>query len=115
MKLQVRNSVFETNSSSVHAISIFKDDTYENYNGEYLEIEPGKFGWEKDTYNDVYSKLSYLYAAYLEFVDKEYVDEETIKEFEWFIPTVKELCEEHGLNIDFDDPKNHDGFFFVLC
>lgn len=108
MKQQIRQCVFETNSSSVHTVSIYTDENCTtDYNGEYMTIEAGQFGWEYEQYTDLYSKLSYLYTAYLDFVDSRYVDEESRKEFEWFIPVIKDLCEKHNLNIEFVDPEEH--------
>jgi hypothetical protein len=60
MKRQIRRSVFETNSSSTHAICITKGG-YEKH--DYIEFHIGEFGWEVDTYNDVYSRASYLITA----------------------------------------------------
>lgn len=65
MKKQLRKSVFETNSSSTHSICI-------NSTGDYMIPEKihfendGCFGWDWDTYNDVYAKAGYLYIALLE-------------------------------------------------
>lgn len=60
MKRQIRRSCFETNSSSTHAICITKD----GYDKEdFIRFDIGEFGWETDTYNDMYSKASYLITA----------------------------------------------------
>lgn len=61
-----RNSVFETNSSSVHAIVITKDNNNIEIPKDLppiLEMETVDFGWEVDRYNDFSSKLQYLYNA----------------------------------------------------
>ena len=60
MKIQIRYNVFETNSSSTHAVSIFKGTNYSI--PENIEIHPGEFGWGYDTFHDPESKLSYLYT-----------------------------------------------------
>lgn len=60
----IRHSVFETNSSSSHSISISKDnkdnllDTLPVNEG-VCEIEVGEFGWGYDSYTDAASKASY--------------------------------------------------------
>lgn len=65
MKRQIRRSVFETNSSSMHSLSIKgrKGIT------EYLHVDAdsnkvitkfGGFGWGYEKYNDPETKLSYL-------------------------------------------------------
>ena len=61
---QVRNGVFETNSSSVHAISIDSSGREPsqfqlNEHGK-IEISFGSFGRESRTYYSQYNKLSYL-------------------------------------------------------
>ena len=62
MKTQIRKSVFETNSSSVHSISIAKYTSIKNDN-IVLEAKLGDFGWEHELYTDPYEKLSYLWTA----------------------------------------------------
>ena len=64
MKVQIRCNIFETNSSSIHAVSIFKGTNYSI--PENIEIRPGEFGWYPDTFCDPESKLSYLYTWILE-------------------------------------------------
>ena len=93
MKRQIRRGVFETNSSSTHAICIAKDG-YEK--ADYIEFHIGEFGWEFDTYNDVYSRASYLITAIFS-SDKDYADEklQQLKDIlddnhiEYVIPTPK--------------------------
>ena len=64
---KVREGVFETNSSSTHSISICNmnpDDVMNHLpvdgNGTLTIPLDGEFGWEFDSYNDVYSKTQYL-------------------------------------------------------
>ena len=63
---QIRRSVFETNSSSMHSLTVKGDFNYDNslsafigYDN-YLHITFGQFGWEWEEYNDAYTKLQYL-------------------------------------------------------
>ena len=61
-----RNSIFETNSSSVHAIVISKTDKIDvnSLGVAYIPKNPNSFfGWEEDTITDISGKLSYLIAA----------------------------------------------------
>ena len=60
MKTQIRKNVFETNSSSTHAVSIFRGSNY--IIPEKIVICPGEFGWECETYSCPEDKLSYLYT-----------------------------------------------------
>lgn len=71
MKRQIRNCVFETNSSSTHAICIAKEGYTK---GNHIEFDIGEFGWEVDTYTDLYSRASYLITAIFD-SSKEYADE----------------------------------------
>ena len=78
MKQQIRRGVFETNSSSVHTISLYngeskyaspdflefvdyfydEDDNY--HKGPFVQIPLGDFGWDIMEYNNPNDKLSYL-------------------------------------------------------
>lgn len=60
MKVQIRKGVFETNSSSTHAINIYKGSDY--VIPEHITVRTGDFGWENDYYDDPESKLAYLYT-----------------------------------------------------
>lgn len=87
MKKQIRYGVFETNSSSTHSISIgnFEDKLlnfiqkpdyeYNEDTGEFedttvydgnIHVTFGEFGWQEDTYNDVYTKLIYALTMVIE-------------------------------------------------
>ncbi len=71
MKRQIRYGVYETNSSSTHAICIAKD----GYKLEkHIDFHVGEYGWEFEEYEDTDSKASYLFTAIL-FFEKEYADE----------------------------------------
>lgn len=73
MKLQIRRAAFETNSSSTHALNVFKGNDYTI--PENILISPGEFEWECKTYNYPEDKLSYLYTYLLSFYDKETAQE----------------------------------------
>lgn len=64
MKLQIRNQVFETNSSSVHSLVISKDGLEtsklsQDKDGKIL-VDFGKFGNDYHLYESQEEKLSYL-------------------------------------------------------
>lgn len=64
MKKQIRNNVFETNSSSVHSLVISNEGREPsefklNKNGE-IEVDFGQFGKDLCYYTSQYDKLSYL-------------------------------------------------------
>ena len=74
MKVQVRKGVFETNSSSTHAISICEFDVNKHKIPETLVFKTGEYGWECDSYYDTESKASYLWTAILS--EYQYLDQE---------------------------------------
>lgn len=64
--IKTRNSVFETNSSSTHSVSIeditdkdMLDTMLPNEDGNIV-LEGGEFGWEEESYNDAWTKANYL-------------------------------------------------------
>ena len=68
---QIRNSVFETNSSSTHSVSIRHMESgigiIDVESDNKVHITFGEFGWEVDSYNDARTKLSYLVTMVAEF------------------------------------------------
>jgi len=81
MKKVIRGSVFETNSSSTHSISIDHSKILKT-NYSYLSLECGEFGWEEERYKDAQTKLSYVLTG-IQYYEKmpEYVDKPT--EISW--------------------------------
>ena len=85
MKTQIRRGVFETNSSSVHSISIIKDDFKSSLPTQFTIDCDGTFGWEVDTYDSPENKAAYLYQAIVSYTTynwrtKEMYDVNTAKE-----------------------------------
>ncbi len=63
MKKTIRQSCFETNSSSTHSISIGEgklNDTIGLNPDGTITLIGGKFGWGREEYNDAYTKANYL-------------------------------------------------------
>ena len=63
MKTQIRRGVFETNSSSVHSISIVKNKFNGSLPLKFIVDCDGEFGWGADTFDDSSSKAAYIYQA----------------------------------------------------
>ena len=63
MKVQIRRGVFETNSSSVHSISITKNDFKGSLPKQFTIDNDGEFGWETCIYDGPSKKAAYLYQA----------------------------------------------------
>jgi hypothetical protein len=107
MKRQIRRSVFETNSSSTHAICITKEDVDISNLPNHVTFTHGEFGWENDEYSDLYSKASYLYQAICDC----YFDDKAGKE-EVIDKITKMLCD-YGISCDFEpdmDKEYGDGY-----
>ncbi len=85
----IRQNVFETNSSSTHSVSIAYGDKSHlidipklDENGN-INIESGEYGWEMCTYKgNVQDRLSYA-ATYALNYDYSYDDEEDDKKFNY--------------------------------
>jgi hypothetical protein len=58
---QIRQGVFETNSSSTHSICIAKDVKLSIPKNIHFSF--GEFGWERDTLSSIQEKASYLYTG----------------------------------------------------
>ncbi len=95
MKKQIRKGVFETNSSSTHAICIATDDVLNIPRGIHFGFDD--FGWERDTYSSVRAKANYLYTC-LTYVAKDY---NTLQQYITFICNT---LKSHGVeDIDMDN------------
>lgn len=70
MNRQIRKSVFETNSSSMHSLTVTKTDTWDTLHVNEFEnkviTEFGEFGWEVCDYYDAETKLSYIVTMLVE-------------------------------------------------
>lgn len=63
MKRQVRQGVFETNSSSTHEICISKKNVAKEDIPTFIKFNHGEFGWGFDKYDRILERASYLYQA----------------------------------------------------
>lgn len=90
--IKIRNSVFETNSSSVHAICI-SSKPINDTNGLSVTLHIGEFGWEHEWYQDIDSRASYIYTLACHVYGKD------------FYNCFKEMLEPYGINVwrDFDN------------
>lgn len=91
MKINIRKSCFETNSSSMHSICIGKGDL--NDLVEKVDFYTGKYGWENEVLTTTEEKASYLFQQFLCFHDDSLVN----KKFE----KLKELLDLCGIKYDF--------------
>lgn len=84
--IKIRNSVFETNSSSIHAICVSSKPV--DANGLTVRLRIGEFGWEHEWYQDIDSRASYIYTAACYIYDKD------------FYKKFKELLEPYGIKVE---------------
>lgn len=114
MKKKLRQSVFETNSSSTHCLSVRNADAsdairqYMQENGKTLNVKGDSFGWEFETYDTPDKKLSYVYTLACSYSWDEYL---TMREF------MKETLRSVGFEPIFEEMKERkyspDGDSFV--
>lgn len=92
MSIKIRNSVFETNSSSVHAMIVSKEmPKIEPYNN-FIHFGLGEYGWEENNYYDPDDKASYFYTAACSIRGYDVRDE------------IAALLKPYGIVCKFDDP-----------
>lgn len=99
MKTQIRRCVFETNSSSVHTLSIVKTSNIKVF-PEKVIFEPDDFGWENRSYTETSKKASYIWECIKSIYDQE--QEELLKAIEKiknFLYTYNIQCEFPYANI----------------
>ena len=90
MKRQIRNGVFETNSSSIHSIAIPR----ECEPAKYVSFHIGEFGWEWDEAD----AADYLYTAI-------YLNSETESDAKEKIERLKDILNKHGIDYHFGKAK----------
>lgn len=99
MKKQIRRSVFETNSSSVHSITIALTDSYKNVieslPDNTIGFRSGEFGWNYEEYDSVDDKASYLWTG---IVDSDYFTPEQVDKIK---ENIKGVLSEYGLSAYF--------------
>lgn len=90
----IRRSVFETNSSSMHSLSIIGSSrlTPKKNFPSVINVEYGEFGWGYDRLSDPVEKLSYLITEYSE--DKTMI-KKIVKIFEDYTGS-KVIIEDNG-------------------
>ena len=99
--IQIRRSIFETNSSSTHSVCITKNnhtlipDAACTFSNMY-------FGWEEKTYRDSLHKAAYLYAAMVSLAKSD-------QELEKWKNHIFETLEENGIKCTFE-PVKHDEY-----
>ncbi len=104
MKRQIRCRVFETNSSSTHAICITRKDVDTSNLPKHITFTHGEFGWEFDVHESTWTKASYLYQA---ICDLCYDNTKKKKEM---LNILVSLLKKYNIECDFepDEGREHD-------
>lgn len=97
--LQIRNNVFETNSSSSHALALAKDTDYRNH-PNVVYFEQGEFGWE----DEEVSPADYLYTYILTQVEGWYMETVAVEDMldSYYIRKIDDLLSKFGIKCVFD-------------
>lgn len=101
MKVQIRKGVFETNSSSVHSIVIYKNATNLTIPST-LSFTLGEYGWEINVLTTPYEKAQYLYTAlYCTNPEAKYID------------FIRNTLAEKNCTAEFDSLENVKDWYYI--
>lgn len=100
--IKIRKSMFETNSSSTHAMIIPKYGINNIIfpNDNFVKFKLSNFGWENEIYNDTETKASYLYTAMVLLLSKEELDDR--------IDMIKRELSKYAINAEFEEYNEDD-------
>lgn len=105
--LQIRQGVFETNSSSTHAVSVVR------YDASCCEIPEsihfgtsGEFGWDNERYFDIASKANYLWIAVCDEFNRLEDEDELLRIKAAFVKILNDYGVKH-VTFDEEDYKEH--------
>ena len=106
MKRQIRRNVFETNSSSMHAVAIMKEDERDTLVVDKtinkVRTKFGEYGFGVEVYTDAETKLSYLVTMLVEIHSTCCSMEELLQLHDFMIinDAVAAVCHCDGVQID---------------
>lgn len=98
--IQVRHNIFETNSSSSHALALSKEADYKNH-PDVVYFNQGEFSWE----DEEVSSADYLYTYILTQVEGWYRDDViAVEEIldSYYIKRIDDLLSKFGIKCIFD-------------
>lgn len=105
MKFTKRIGVFETNSSSIHAIAIGEDWNKEDIPDE-ITFNTHDFGWEHEEYKDLQSRADYLYTAIYDMYFRSDHDH-----YDNWLDYIKDILQSEGVHeVEFNEPDPNDYF-----
>lgn len=95
--IKIRNSVFETNSSSTHSICISNEKFIEDL-PSYVKFSLGNFGWEENRLDTINEKASYLYTAICELEQYHVISKSECINF------IVKVFNKNNIQYDFEEP-----------
>lgn len=105
MKTQIRLGVFETNSSSVHTLTIGKKRVTDIPENVYIYFQ--NFGWEIDTHSDIQTKLNYIWTGIVNMLSDSNVDQ-LHAQLEKYIDTINRVLHNSGVkNVRIEMPSEY--------
>lgn len=102
MKVSIRKNIFETNSSSVHAICIANDPKNLIFPSK-VTIRGGEFGWMPSDLNTTEEKISYIYTA-LNLIEDEWWRESH------YLQRLKNILDSHDIPYKFEKDPEYDNY-----
>jgi hypothetical protein len=99
----IRTSVFETNSSSMHAISFATDEPKVTVDKLYISAS-GEYGWEIHDYEAPDEKLDYATVAFMHIARNEVKSElenDVVDYIEEKLKNVVDCFAKHGVTVEF--------------
>lgn len=93
MKTTIRKNVFETNSSSIHTLSVVRKPKTIKYPKEIV-FGSDEFGWENETYTDTNSKAAYIWELIRYYSDNFDIIQNIIK-------SITDILKKHGITAKF--------------
>lgn len=109
MKTVIRNSIFETNSSSVHTIGIAKNQSFTL--PSEITFRVGRFGWEKDLAEPkdyLYTAILYMYKYEIEYGNE---SEKYIKITKDRLGKLKSTLTKHSVKPIFIEPEPDEDYY----
>ena len=115
MKTTIRRGVWETNSSSVHTLSVINESDVKEY-PEKVVFGSGEFGWENKIYTDTASKAAYIWEI-LNSMNYNREKNDECKDVLKIIKKIKKTLTKSGIKPVFEFPndtirKNNDGTIY---
>lgn len=96
--IQIRDNVFETNSSSTHSLCISKEEFDKSLIPKYLNIRADEeFGWQQQTYYTPEEKANYLFQTLY--------DCDCRAEIEALTEKINNIAQKYNIRVSFPKPE----------